>query len=229
MCWAMLLLPTIGTYTCHPEPEGNDSLHRSRDRNQTLTQNYRRLGLVHRLNAPSGGSERRSTQAGYEEQPEDNLYIKGSAKATTKEFSVGEARVERDPETGKILRVIHDGDDGDNDEIEVAGRKHRGSNPLNDPLNDLSDDEDRVEDFKKSNDGSAIVRQLERQAAQEGHAVQTRKPRHVSKREEEWIERLIERHGEDVGAMARDMKLNPMQQSVGDLRRRIRKWQESQA
>lgn len=193
-----------------------------------MTQNYRRLGLVHRLNAPSGGSERRTTQDGYEDQPEDNLHIKGSAKATTKQFSVGEARVERDPETGKILRVIHDGD-GDRDEVEVAGRKFRGSNPLNDPLNDLSDDEERVEDFKKSSDGSAIVQQLERQAVQEGHAVQNKKPRHVSKREEEWIERLIERHGNDFSAMARDMKLNPMQQSVGDLRRRIRKWEESQA
>lgn len=193
-----------------------------------MTQNYRRLGLVHRLNAPSGGSERRTTQDGYEDQPEDTLHIKGSAKATTNQFSVGETRVERDPETGKILRVIHD-DDGDKDEVEVAGRKFRGSNPLNDPLNDLSDDEERVEDFKKSSDGSAIVQQLERQAAQEGHAVQNKKPRHVSKREEEWIERLIERHGNDYGAMARDMKLNPMQQSVGDLRRRIRKWEESQA
>lgn len=193
-----------------------------------MTQNYRRLGLVHRLNAPSGGSERRTTQDGYEDQPEDKLHIKGSAKAMTKQFSVGETRVERDPETGKILRVIHD-DDGNKDEVEVAGRKFRGSNPLNDPLNDLSDDEERVEDFKKSSDGSAIVQQLERQAAQEGHAVQNKKPRHVSKREEEWIERLIERHGNDFSAMARDMKLNPMQQSVGDLRRRIRKWEESQA
>lgn len=194
-----------------------------RNRDQTLTQNYRRLGLVHRLNAPSGGSERRNTQTGYEEQPEDNLHIKGSAKASTKEFSVGEAKVERDPETGKILRVIHD-DDGD-EEIEVAGRKHRGSNPLNDPLDDLSDDEDRVESAKKSNDGSAIVQQLERQAVIEGHAVENKKPRHVSKREDEWISRLVERHGDDLRAMARDMKLNPMQQTEGDIKRRIRKWQ----
>lgn len=197
---------------------------RYRDRNQTLTQNYRRLGLVHRLNAPAGGSERRATDDGYEEQPEDNLHIRGSAKATTGQLAAKEAKVERDPETGKIIRVIHD-----DDEIEVAGRKHRGSNPLNDPLDNLANEEDRVEEMvKQGNAGSGIVKQLERQAVQEGHAVEGKKPRHMSKQEQEWVERLVARHGDNIGAMVRDMKLNPMQQSAGDLKRRIRKWKESQ-
>ena len=82
---------------------------------------------------------------------------------------------------------------------------------------------------KQGNVGSGIVKQLERQAVQEGHAVEGKKPRHMSKQEQEWVERLVGIHGDDIGAMVRDMKLNPMQQSAGDLKRRIRKWKESQA
>lgn len=182
----------------------------------TLTQNYRRLGLVHRLNAPAGGSEKR--RDGEPEGPEDSLHINGSVAANTKK-SLGETRVERDPETGKILRVIRD-----DDTIEFAGQKLRRSNPLGDPLNDLSDEEG--EEPRQNNNGSIIVQQLEQQADKQGQAVQGRKPRHQSKREDEWVARLIEKHGDNVTAMARDRKLNSMQQTEGDLRRRIRKWKE---
>lgn len=135
---------------------------------------------------------------------------------------MGETKVERDPETGKIIRVIRD-----EEEIEVGGRKIKRSNPLNDPLAELSEDEEAGTASQRANAKSAIVQQLERQAAQEGRAVKAKKPRHQSQREEEWIKRLIERHGENYSAMARDRKLNPMQQSEGDLKRRIRKWKAS--
>ena len=115
--------------------------------------------------------------------------------------------MERDPETGNIIRVI----------------SKKRDNPLNDPLNDLSDNEQEAHGSKTD-----IVRQLERQAAQEGQDVKARKPRHQSSRESEWIQRLVDRHGDDTAAMFRDRKLNPMQQSEGDLRRRIRKWKKSQ-
>ncbi|KAL2844738.1 ribosome biogenesis protein Nop16 [Aspergillus pseudoustus] len=200
---------------------GNAIIAENWDRKLTLTQNYRRLGLVHRLNAPSGGSEKRKTENGFEEA-EDSLHIKGSVDAVVKNSAVGETKVERDPETGKILRVIRPNEE----EIEIAGRKHRRANPLNDPLNDLSDeDDDSTPQAKKS--ASHIVQQLELQANKEGQA--PKKPRHQSKREEEWITRLIERHGDNYAAMARDRKLNPMQQTPGDLQRRIEKWKKTQA
>lgn len=182
----------------------------------TLTQNYRRLGLVHRLNAPAGGIERRAN----DDELADSLHINGSAKAITKQ-SLGEIKVERDPETGKILRVVRDNDD----EIEIAGRKHKRSNPLNDPLNDLSDDDEGSQ--QHMNTDSAIVRQLELQAVKEEEAVKKKKPRQQSQREEEWISSLVEKHGDDYRAMTRDRKLNPMQQTEGDLRRRIRKWKQN--
>ncbi|KAL2817291.1 putative 60S ribosomal subunit biogenesis protein Nop16 [Aspergillus cavernicola] len=198
---------------------GNAIIAENWDRKSTLTQNYRRLGLVHRLNAPSGGSEKRKTEDGFEEV-EDSLHIKGSVDAVLKNSGVSEMKVERDPETGKILRVVRN-----DDEIEVAGRKHRRSNPLNDPLDDLYDNEDDSKPQAK-NSINEIVKQLESQANAEGQA--PKKPRHQSTREEEWVTRLIERHGENYTAMVRDKKLNPMQQTEGDLRRRIRKWKATQ-
>lgn len=63
-------------------------------------------------------------------------------------------------------------------------------------------------------------------ALQEEEAVKKRRPRQQSKREEEWVEKLVARHGDNILAMARDKKLNPMQQSEGDIRRRVRIWKE---
>jgi len=48
-------------------------------------------------------------------------------------------------------------------------------------------------------------------------------PRHQSGGEREWLERLVARHGDDVRAMARDRRLNPMQQTAADIARRIKK------
>jgi nucleolar protein 16 len=54
-------------------------------------------------------------------------------------------------------------------------------------------------------------------------------PRKQSEREEEWIEKLVNKYGEDYGKMTRDRRLNPFQQSEGDIRRRAKKWQKNKA
>lgn len=123
-------------------------------------------------------------------------------------------RIERDPKTGAILRVIEE----------------EAPNPLNDPLNDLSDTEvpafNALGHIPKSSvrkgANTAVTRQLE-QLAESG----VRKPpRTQSKREEDWIEALVDKYGEDYGKMFRDRKLNVWQQSEGDIRRRVKKWRE---
>ncbi|KAK5799961.1 hypothetical protein VI817_002173 [Penicillium citrinum] len=173
---------------------------------------------MHKLNAPTGGRERIPGKTDTKETP-NSLHISDSAKNV--KLDVIETKVERDPETGKILRVIRPEDEM----VEVGGRKHKASNPLNDPLNELSDDEHAFVSAASggSRNGSAIVQQLEKQADMENQGVKAKKPRHQSKREEEWVLRLVEKYGDDYVAMARDRKLNPMQQSVGDLRRRVNK------
>jgi nucleolar protein 16 len=185
----------------------------------TLTQNYKKLGLLHKLNAPTGGKERIPGRNDLAEKS-NSLHINGSAVAAA-QIDLGETKVERDPETGKILRVIHD-----YDEIEVAGQKRRRNNPLNDPLNDLSDNEDGPAQAVSS---SKVVQQLERQADLEGQGEKAKKPRHQSTREEEWLSGLIEKHGDNIAAMVRDRKLNPMQQTEGDIQKRLNKWKKNQA
>ena len=48
-------------------------------------------------------------------------------------------------------------------------------------------------------------------------------PRWTSKGEHATLQRLVAQHGEDVEAMARDVKLNADQRTAGELRRAIRK------
>jgi nucleolar protein 16 len=118
--------------------------------------------------------------------------------------------VERDPETGKITKVIHD--------------KPQKENPLNDPLN--SDEEGACEEMQDAEgeapEGNDIIKELEAQASM----VPEKKVRKQSEREKEWISRLVDRYGSNYKAMARDRRLNPMQQTEADISRRVRKWRE---
>lgn len=134
----------------------------------------------------------------------------------------------------------------------MAGKIRDRKNPLNDPLNEVADeyneaaqrasdqkldgeefngfdddDDEEMEDDSASSGPKAIVKALEAQVEAEAAELEKRKPRTQSKREEEWIERLVEKYGDDTRAMVRDRRLNPMQQSEGDIKRRIRKWKAS--
>jgi nucleolar protein 16 len=127
---------------------------------------------------------------------------------------VEEVQVERDPETGKILRVIED-------------PNRSKPNPLNDPLNELEEsDGEEWNGFamvpESSTSDNPVIRQLE-EAARNGAR---KAPRLQSQREEEWIERLVAKYGDNYSKMVWDRKLNPMQQSEGDLKRRIKKWKQ---
>ncbi len=101
-------------------------------------------------------------------------------------------------------------------------------NPLNDPLNsddDVDEDEDEVaENEAKGGRGGGIVAELEESARHE----RKKRPRQQSVREREWCERLVRRWGDDWGGMSRDRRLNPMQQSEGDLRRRVELWKRKE-
>lgn len=153
------------------------------------------------------------------------------APAASSEAVVSEVRVERDAE-GRIVRIF------DGSSSSSSSRPKR-PNPLNDPLNALdSDSEDEEEEEEEGNveewggideeeedeeeedEGKKIVRQLEAQA----YRPVEKKPRTQSHREREWVESMVQKHGDDVRAMVRDRVLNPMQQTEADITRRIRKW-----
>lgn len=124
-----------------------------------------------------------------------------------------EVEVERDLETGRILRVVRTGDE-----------KEKVFNPLNDPLNEL---EAAPEPVKKGK-STGIIAELEQQAAEEAEKLEKRRPRQQSTREEEWISSLVAKHGDNIAAMVRDRKLNPMQQTQSDISRRVKKWKAKQ-
>lgn len=178
----------------------------ARDRKLTLSQNYKRLGLSSRLNAATGGTEKKSKKNADDAPKRDSLAIAGLQAVNSKPQEV---QVERDPETGRIIRVLRPESDDLND------------NPLNDPLNDIMDFESESTPSKPQNE---VIAQLEAQAAREEEMLSKKRPRQQSQREEEWIGKLVEKHGDDIKAMVRDRKLNPMQQTEGDIGRRLKKW-----
>lgn len=227
-------------------PLGNSIVARNWNKKETTTQNYRRLGLVSRLRAPTGGAEPKlrsgattttttttsstsasaSASASASKKPApaktDPFAIQGATAAA----ATAEVQVERD-ESGKITRVVR------------AGRRKR-ANPLNDPLVELDTDSEAGSAEEEEDDGNAeewggfggdddeqteIVRQLE----DEANRPVEKKPRTASTREAEWLQSLVDRHGDDTAAMARDAKLNPMQQTAADIARRIRKWRKGSA
>ena len=116
-----------------------------------------------------------------------------------------EVKVTRDPTTGAIVSVQHE--------------KSERENPLGDPLNEIDDSEEQE---VVEGSGRGVVAELEEQAKYS----KPKRPRMQSQREREWIERLVERWGDDWGGMVRDRKLNPQQQSEGDLKRRVGVWKK---
>ena len=185
------------------------------DKSETLAQNYKRLGLTRRLNKNTGGVEKKVSDLGAEEGP-SGLEIGGTGK--TAQLEVGEARIERDSVTGKIVRVI--------DETVVK------ANPLNDSLNDLdseSDEEMAYDQHGHSANGkistaanTPVVAQLQQEAAKPEKKYKRKQP----EGEKAFVRELMETYGDDYAAMARDMKINYMQRSEGDLKRRVKKWRE---
>ena len=140
------------------------------------------------------------------------------------EAIISEARVERDAD-GKIIRVHHS----------TSGI----FNPLNDPLRELDSDSEKDEDDKQQqrqdedqhgakweewagieDDGDTeVVKSLVRQSRMPG----IKRERHQSEGEREWLEKLTARWGDDYAAMAKDKRLNPMQQTAADIKRRLNK------
>ncbi|MCJ1286848.1 hypothetical protein MMC26_006194 [Xylographa opegraphella] len=180
---------------------GNATVAANWDQALTLSQNYRQLGLTSKVNARTGGTERSSSQI--ENNPHSTIQAKDRLSVVSKlptSIAPSEARIERDPLTGVILRVFHS-----NTTL---------PNPLDDPLNEVLEVYD--DDKPPVHRSGGIIPELEEEALMEAK----KRPRQQSKREEDWISNLVMNYGEDFGSMTRDRKLNPYQQSEGDLRRR---------
>jgi len=186
-----------------------------RNKKETLSQNYTRFGLVAKLGKTTGGTA--PSNRSNLNTATDPLAAQSAEQGLLR---MQEVKVERDAQ-GRITRVVRD------------------SNPLNDPLNELDGDSDSDAEAQQAREQEQqrryeawsgfqgeedkerpeVLRALEREANQPTEKT----VRHQSSREVEWLQRLVARHGEDTAAMARDAKLNPMQQTAADIRRRLKK------
>ncbi|KAH8908585.1 hypothetical protein BR93DRAFT_910350 [Coniochaeta sp. PMI_546] len=177
-------------------PSGSQLIAQNWNKKETLSQNYRRLGLVAKLGHSAGGVEPRDSPLNGDggSEPKSRKHKTKDAFGKTVVGQVySEAKVERDPETGRIVRIIR-GERAEAEEWEGI-------------------------DEGEENERPAVIRQLE----EEANAPREKTVRYQSEREMEWLQKLVEKHGDDTAAMARDLKLNPMQQTGSDIRRRLKK------
>lgn len=183
-----------------------------RDKKETLAQNYRRLGLVARLRSSTGGVEKRlhgsHSSAGAARTHQAAAADPFAISTAVESAVVSEARVERDAD-GRIVRII--------------GR--HGDHPLGDPLAALDSDDE--EENELGGGGAAAATELVRALEEQSRHPAEKKPRQASERERAWLDELVAKHGDDVRAMARDAKLNPMQQTAADIKRRIARMQKA--
>jgi nucleolar protein 16 len=171
-----------------------------RDKKQTLSQNYRRLGLRHKLNSATGGIEIHTIPGEAAVDPAADAVAVRKAK-----LQPNEARLERDEE-GKVVKVTY-------------------GKPVLPEFGGFSDDDDdEAMDEEDANPSTSVIQQLEHLST-----LGVKKLRTQSDREQDWIARLVEKYGDDTAKMARDKKLNVWQQSEGDIRRRVAKWKSANA
>ncbi|RFU73362.1 nop16 [Trichoderma arundinaceum] len=194
-------------------PRGNSVIAKNWDKKETLAQNYRRLGLLARLKTPTGGTEKKLSKA----SSADSSIAHRTSRSdpfgitTTEKAVLSEAKVERDAD-GNIVRILN-----------------RKVNPLNDPLNDIDsasgeeDEEDDAEEWGGINDDGVGTTDVVKSLIEEAKNPAPPKIRYQSEREREWLEKLVAKYGDDTKAMARDPKLNPMQQTASDIAKRLRK------
>lgn len=204
----------------------NPIIARAWNKGQTISQNFKRMGLAVKLNKQTGGVEKKGSDLlAVETATPDTLQIRGASGI--KSIGLGEAKVERD-ESGRIVRVLQ----GDS----IAPTP----NPLHDSLTDLdseSDTEDPAVRLLHDQHGTVggsghsgtshsvtnVVRDLEEQA----RLPAARYKRKQTENEQAFVESLVRKYGDDYSKMARDTKLNYMQRSEGDLKRRIKKWRQN--
>jgi len=201
-----------------PPIRGPKVLQDAWDKHKTVKQNYVALGLVSSLNPiASGGTERQVLPP----QSSNNQSI---TEPSTPQTSGSGARIPRG--RGRITKDMYgnviDIELGeDEDETVQRNRDNKTYELDHTPLdgNLMNWVQLGTNHRPPRSDGNSVVQELQNIT----ESVAIRAIRFLSDGERSYIERLVARHKDDFGAMAKDRKLNPEQRTAGELTRAIRR------
>ncbi|QEU60898.1 Nop16 [Kluyveromyces lactis] len=204
--------------------KGNPIIAENWDYSLTLAQNYKKLGLKVKMGKFAGGeeadlskvikkdvyehsafsddeSEDEKDSEGDEQEDDVNPEeLNSDGEYDESKIPEGEARIKRDDD-GNIVKVYY----GKRKAIDI----------------DMDVEELRREN-EKNEVKTEVVKKLEAYASRPV----AKKERGLSQREDQWLEQLYKKHGDNYKKMFFDKKLNVYQQTENVLRRKILKWKE---
>ncbi|CAO3650438.1 unnamed protein product [Cunninghamella blakesleeana] len=182
--------------------KGNAFIKANWDKKQTLTQNYRRLGLLTSLNGKAAGG----TEKLY---PEEQPMIEDQDGEEREPIDISKLSEEEIEELRKTLRpdegLIQRDDEGNIIKI-ITGIQQTHDDILDAPIVPVEAKTD-------------FVRQLEEQASNVHVGT-----RYTADGESRWLEKLIEKHDDDYNAMFWDKELNVNQLTANQLKKRIKNY-----
>lgn len=183
------------------------------DYSLTLSQNYKKLGLRAKLQTPAGGQE-----VDLSKENRKKPLIKRADEYDSEDESSSEADIN--------LEEVNS--DGEYLEDRIPEGEARIQRDKNGEVIKVVYGKKKADSLDKHSSAKSettiVVKELESFASRPLQ----KKERTQSKREEEWLERLYNKHGDDYRKMFFDKKLNIFQQSEGELKRRIIKWKKRQ-
>ncbi|KAK4702944.1 nucleolar protein 16, partial [Phenoliferia sp. Uapishka_3] len=247
------------------------------DKHKTIRQNYARLGLMATMNPrqaggiepvertpyavaasiPANGIYSDAEDSGDDSDEDEEMVASTSAPKPTapaagapKKLAKGEGRIERD-ETGRIVRVVFGGEDGEeivqdvvqrargggSDDEESSDEEEDEAKPWGEAMADWSGEgsDDEIEDEvvvtgpRSTGQGIPIGAKRRKVAAKTDivrelealAATQQKVIRFTSAIEADWLLALVDKYGDDITDMTRDRKLNPWQKTAGEIKRAI--------
>ncbi|VDC05984.1 unnamed protein product [Peniophora sp. CBMAI 1063] len=204
-----------------PAIRGPKVLQEAWDKKKTVRQNYAALGLSASLNPRSaGGTEGAKGKALADAElitrQREPSGSQNRSDEVTQIVPKGFGRIVRD-EDGNVVDVVMDEEEEEeNDDVSADDR----GGLVEDKASVIAPEAASwVTGVQQHPDARTdVVEALEASAAMAKPV-----PRGTSKGERGYLERLVEKYGKNVDAMARDRKLNTNQHTAGELSRAIRK------